>query len=79
MLNPYKVLGVPQGASIDICKKKARLLLKQYHPDNNGDEEMFHVVQQALKQIESGQYNTSNIIRKRHLTHKSLFSFQVVE
>lgn len=33
--NPYKVLGVPNGASEDECTKAYKRLAKKYHPDLN--------------------------------------------
>ena len=35
--NPYKVLGVPDGASLDECTKAYKKLAKKYHPDANPD------------------------------------------
>lgn len=69
MLDPYKVLGVSPGASMDEIKKAYRNLSRKYHPDANVNnpnkeqaEEMFKLVQQAYDQIlkererkESGQ------------------------
>lgn len=39
MNNPYKVLGVPDGASEEECAKAYRRLAKLYHPDLNPDDE----------------------------------------
>lgn len=58
MLNPYKVLGVPENASEEEIKKAYRALSRKYHPDaniNNPDkekaEEKFKEIQQAYQQI----------------------------
>lgn len=40
MNNPYKVLGVPDGASEEECAKAYRRLAKLYHPDLNPDDEI---------------------------------------
>ena len=31
--NPYDILGVPLGASIEICKASYKALIKVFHPD----------------------------------------------
>lgn len=67
-MNPYRVLGVPEGASDDEIKKAYRSLSRKYHPDSNIDnpnremaEERFKEVQEAYKQImemrENGSYS----------------------
>ena len=38
--NPYKVLGVPDGASEEECTRAYRELAKKYHPDLNPDDEI---------------------------------------
>ena len=51
--NPYKVLGVPNGASEDECTKAYKRLAKKYHPDAHpGDkecEERFRSVSEAYR------------------------------
>ena len=36
--NPYKVLGVPDGASVEDCTKAYKKLAKKYHPDLNPND-----------------------------------------
>lgn len=66
MINPYKVLEVPENASDDEIKKAYRKLSRKYHPDANINnpnkeqaEEKFKEVQQAYEdilKIRSGEY-----------------------
>lgn len=67
--NPYKILGVPDGASEDECSKAYRKLAKKYHPDlNPGNEEAakkMAEINAAFDQIKNGgsvssQYSYSN-------------------
>lgn len=69
MQDPYRVLGVPQGASEDEIKKAYRTLAKKYHPDvNNGSPEAearMKEVNEAYSQImkmrrEGTSYNQSS-------------------
>ncbi|MBD5134978.1 MAG: J domain-containing protein [Lachnospiraceae bacterium] len=70
-MDPYRVLGVPRGASDDEVKKAYRSLSRKYHPDSNINnpnremaEERFKEVQEAYKQImdmrENGSYSYGN-------------------
>ena len=36
-MNPYEVLGLKPGATQDEIKAAYRKLIKQYHPDQYGD------------------------------------------
>lgn len=45
--DPYRVLGVPRGASIVQIKAAHRSLAKRYHPDAGGDRDRFLAVQDA--------------------------------
>lgn len=75
--NPYSILGLSVGASLEDCRKRAKQLLKQHHPDNGGNMDKFLEVKDALKQIEDGSYIPKK--HKRYLSHNSLFRFGVVE
>lgn len=53
--NPYKVLGVRNNESREVCKKAYRKLTAKYHPDNGtGDSEKFQEVTEAWNEIEEG-------------------------
>jgi hypothetical protein len=55
--NPYKVLGVKQGASAADVKKAYRVLAKKLHPDApGGDAKRFHEVQEAYEQVKTGTW-----------------------
>ena len=71
MNDPYKVLSVDRGASMDEIKKAYRTLSRKYHPDANINnplkeeaEAKFKEVQQAYQQIinerEHGYSNTGS-------------------
>jgi len=78
-MNPYKVLGVPQGSDKETCKKAYRALGKKYHPDNmlTGDKEKFQEISKAWTCIELG--DTGDFSERVHvvLKHMSLFNFKV--
>lgn len=61
--NPYKVLGVPDGASEEECTKAYKRLAKKYHPDLNPNdksaEEKMAQINAAYDQIKSGAANTN--------------------
>lgn len=62
--NPYKVLGVPDGASEEECAAAYKKLAKKYHPDLNPNDEnaakKMAEINAAFDQIKSGKVNTQN-------------------
>ena len=72
-MNPYEILGVKQGASQEEIKSAYRKLVKQYHPDQYGDNPLKELAQEKLVEINkaydmlknnnsgnSSSYNTNN-------------------
>ncbi|RNF09112.1 putative chaperone protein DNAj [Trypanosoma conorhini] len=53
--NPYKVLGIKQGATKQDIKKAYRVLARKHHPDApGGSHEKFQEIQAAYEQVKSG-------------------------
>lgn len=50
--NPYRVLGLHPGCSMQDLKNKWRVLASIHHPDKGGDTETFIKLRVAYKQIE---------------------------
>ena len=50
-MNPYEVLGVKPGASQEEIKAAYRKLVKQYHPDQYGDNPLKDLAQEKLTEI----------------------------
>ena len=50
-MNPYEVLGVKPGASQEEIKAAYRKLVKQYHPDQYGDNPLKNLAQEKLTEI----------------------------
>lgn len=74
-MNPYRILGVSDNASIDVCKKAYRRLCARYHPDSTtGNRDKFDEVQKAWGMIENG-FKVFQKPMSRCLTHRSLFNF----
>lgn len=70
MKNPYQVLGVPVNTPKEGCHKAYKKLSRLYHPDNGGDPDKFHEVQEAWKMLEN-----VTVVERSGLVHKTLFSF----
>lgn len=62
--NPYKILGVPDGASEAECAAAYKKLAKKYHPDLNPNDESaakkMAEINAAFDQIKSGNVNSQN-------------------
>ena len=80
MHTPYAVLGVPDGSSLDVCKKAYRSLGKIYHPDNvaTGDAAKFEEVNKAFKDIQAGITPHHVLNEKFYLTRRYLLSFRYI-
>ena len=80
MLNPYRVLCVPNGSDKNVCKKAYRRLCAKYHPDNGGDADKFDEINKAWGMIESGRFEEINIkmTKRKYVIHSSLFSYSMV-
>lgn len=50
-MNPYRILGVPSGATEDEIKKAYRRLAHQHHPDKGGDPLKFKEINEAYQAI----------------------------
>ena len=51
MRNPYEVLGIKEGSSVDDVKKAYRELVKKYHPDKYMDNPLSELAEEKLREI----------------------------
>lgn len=65
-MNPYEVLGLKPGATQEEIKKAYRNLIKQYHPDQYGDNPLKDLAEEKMREINAAydtltkNQNTSN-------------------
>ncbi|MDU7948246.1 MAG: J domain-containing protein [Clostridium sp.] len=52
-MNPYEVLGLKPGATQEEIKKAYRNLIKQYHPDQYGDNPLKDLAEEKMRDINS--------------------------
>ena len=50
-MNPYKILGVPEGSDQETIKKAYHKLVKKYHPDKYADNPLKELAEEKLKEI----------------------------
>ncbi|MGI5999248.1 MAG: J domain-containing protein [Lutispora sp.] len=51
MRNPYEVLGIREGASVDEIKRAYKELVKKYHPDQYRNNPLSELAEEKLKEI----------------------------
>lgn len=76
MKNPYEVLGIKEGASKEEIQRAYKELVKQYHPDQYGDNPLRKLAEDKLRDINeayetlksshSSSYNKSNYSSSTH-------------
>ncbi|WP_026889394.1 J domain-containing protein [Clostridium beijerinckii] len=87
-MNPYEILGVKPGASQDEIKSAYRKLIKQYHPDQYGDNPLKNLAQEKMIEINeayealtknpgNNSYNSSNTSNYSNASNSS-YDFQEI-
>lgn len=76
MKNPYEVLGIKEGASKEEIQRAYKELVKQYHPDQYGDNPLRKLAEDKLRDINeayetlksshNSSYNKSNYSSSTH-------------
>lgn len=77
--NPYRILGVPDGASEDECTKAYKRLAKKYHPDLNPNNpeaaDKMAEINAAYDQIKNGSAD-SNPFEKSSYSSYSAYNYR---
>ena len=75
MYNPYVVLGIKIGSSVEEAKNAYRKLSRVYHPDNlkTGNADKFREISEAWNYI---QKNPISVKQKVFWRHKTLFKLK---
>lgn len=62
MKNPYEVLEIKEGSSLEEIKKAYRLAVKKYHPDQYGDNPLRDLAEDKMREInEAYDYLMKNV------------------
>lgn len=91
-MNPYEVLGLKEGASQEEIKSAYRKLVKQYHPDQYGDNPLKDLAQEKLTEINAAydmltkgnnnsSYNTNSNYNNSSYNNQSnndIYTFQEI-
>lgn len=73
--NPYEILGISSGASLDEIKLAYKMLARKHHPDVNpndreGAAKRFRAINEAYEALSSGSYKPqgeiANFINQNH-------------
>jgi len=80
MRNPYEVLGLKEGASVDEIKKAYRDLVKKYHPDRYRDNPLSDLAEEKLREINEAYdvliKNAGNNNRQQRSYHQQSYQQQ---
>jgi len=79
-MNPYKVLEVEPGASLEEIRKSYRRLAKIHHPDKaGGSQAEFLKINEAWETLKSqleAREGLKKVFKRGIITHKTLFTFR---
>lgn len=82
MNNPYEILGVKENASSEEIKKAYREKVKQYHPDQYGDNPLKDLAEDKLREVneaydslmKKNSYNNNNSYRPNEPNYNNSYS-----